>query len=474
MLNITFIGRERELQQIATLAKRSFFLVVTGRRRIGKTTLLRQAFPQAPYLFIWPNKSLEWITARICEEYQLPAFQRFTDIVEYLLDQKKIVVIDEIQNFLSVDKSVYGELQKMLDERKYQKKFLKIAVAGSSYSLMKRVFHDVGAALYGRRTAEIHVSHILPQDLFHHLNIPLKEFIELWSVFEGVPYYYELLEGKSAREQIKHLVLSRDSLLQGEGKAVLAVEFGSEAKTYSTVLSAIAEGKTKLQEIATLFDNKPTEVMKYLDLLRNEFHLVQRETPVFSPPKAKQGSYQIIDNFLQFWFYFVDRQKSLLEQQRFAEVEAFFADNFNSFIGRKFEKFVREMVANGLINVGFPPKVVGREWGVIPSASAGVNQYEIDICAVDEKHVFFAECKWEENVNAASLVEELRQKVTSISPKLGDREVHFALFAKSFKSPYPQNVVLIDLKELEKHLRISGTIQKVSDFAKNTTTTAKR
>src|SRR3989344_3215239 len=257
MGNIKFIGRREELKKIRKI-EGNFFLVVKGRRRIGKTMLL-----------------------------------------------------DEFQNFLNIDKSIYGEIQKIVDERKISKKFCKISVAGSSYSLMNKVFNNSASPLYGRRTHEIVLTHIAIKDLFNEIKFPIEEFIKLWAVFEGVPYYYELInKKKSSEENIINLIVSKNSQLKEEGKAILSVEFGKDSKTYSTVLSSISEGKTKLNEISSLFGDKKNEVIKYLDILRKDFNLVRKITPItVNPIKSREGRYEIIDNFLSFWFLIVDRQR---------------------------------------------------------------------------------------------------------------------------------------------------------------------
>ena len=106
MANIKFIGREKELSKLDEISKDDFFLIVKGRRRIGKTFLLRKAFPKAIYIFIWPDKSIEWILEQISMEYKLPQFKNFGSLLEYLFEQNKIIIIDEFQNFLNVDKSI--------------------------------------------------------------------------------------------------------------------------------------------------------------------------------------------------------------------------------------------------------------------------------------------------------------------------------------------------------------------------------
>src|SRR3989344_5795381 len=264
MANIKFIGREKEIKQIKELSKGNFFLIVKGRRRIGKTLLLRKTLEDSIYLFIWPDKTSDWIVEQIANEYSFPLFKNFGSLLEYLFEQGKTVIIDEFQNFLNIDKSIFGEIQKIIDERKNNNKKFRLAVAGSSYSMMNKVFYESASPLYGRKTHEIHLENLDISPLLKELKIPLEGFFELWSVFEGVPYYYEILNlNKNPKENIIKLILSKDCQLKEEGKAILSIEFGKDSRTYNTVLTAISEGKTKLNEIASLFNNKKNESIKY-------------------------------------------------------------------------------------------------------------------------------------------------------------------------------------------------------------------
>ena len=297
MINIQFIGREEEIANLRELAEGNFFLIVRGRRRIGKTSLLRKVFGQAVYIFVWPDKSIDWILEQISEEYRFPRFKNFGSLLEYLFEQNKMVIVDEFQNFLNVDKSIYGEVQEIIDRRKQEGKAFRLAIAGSSYSLINKVFYGSASPLYGRKTNEINLGNLDIQSLFKEMEVSLEEFIELWSVFEGVPYYYELIElKKTACDNIFDLILSQNSQLKDEGKSILSVEFGKDSKTYNTVLTAISEGKTKLNEIASLFNNKKNEAVKYIDMLRKDFNLVRKLTPLTeNPAKSRIGKYEIND-----------------------------------------------------------------------------------------------------------------------------------------------------------------------------------
>ena len=459
MENIKFIGRSKELKELKQLKTTNFFLVVKGRRRIGKTLLLRKAFPEAVYIFIWPDKSLDWICQEICRENNLPEFRNIKDILTYLLEKDKIIILDEFQNFLNIDKSVYGEIQRIIDDRKVYNKSFKIAVAGSSYSLMNKVFNDAASPLYGRRTNEIILENLPVIELYNELGLSIREFIELWSVFEGIPYYYELINKKhTAKQNIKTLVVGKPAQLQDEGKTILSVEFGRDSKTYNTIISAISDGKTKLNEIASVFGNKTNEVIKYLDILRKEFNLVKKVTPLLeNPDKSREGRYILLDNFLSFWFLFIDKQKSLIEQERYEEVEKRFDNFFNAYVGKKFEKFILLLIKNKAIIRDKKFDKLGPQWGKY-NAENGKNCYELDIVGLQQENniILLGECKWQEHVDAEKIMFGLTQKAAYITTKNKATE-EFAIFAKSFKKKINifngKTVVCIDLKDIEKSLK---------------------
>lgn len=450
-----FLNRAQELAFLRKLKKKNFFLVVQGRRRVGKTTLLTKAFPEAAYIFVWPDKSLGWITKETCKELGIPLFSNFSDIVEYLFEQGKIVIIDEFQNFLNVDKSVYGEMQRIIDKRKLNGKNYRIIACGSSHSLSNKVFNSAASPLYGRRTSELRVEHLPVKELFNWLNVSMQEFIEIWSVFEGIPYYYELINPKkTAKENISALLLSKNAILQNEGKAVLEIEFGNEAKTYHTILMAVSEGNTKLSEISAFFEGKATVTIKYLNSMSKNFSIITRNTPITSnPKKSKEGLYEINDNFLKFWFRFVEKNKALFEQNRHNEIQAYFEKNFNQFAGTAFEKFVLMLIKTNQLRL---PKftAIGRQWGKIPGKPKGENTYEIDIVALNEfkKEALFCECKWKEKVNAEKVLKELKEKSQYVQWHNQKRKERFAVFAKSF-SKKTQGAHCFDLKDLEKAFR---------------------
>ena len=217
---------------------------------------------------------------------------------------------------------------------------------------------------------------------------------------------------------------------------------------------AVAEGKTKLNEISGVFGNKKNEVIKYLNIIRKAFKLIKRITPLTADiKKSKEGRYEIVDNFLNFWFYFIDKQKDFIEQERFQEVELFFKNNFNSFVGKKFENLIIGLIKTGEIKVPINFTKIGKQWGKIKGGEKGKNTYEIDIIALNEKtkEILFVECKWKEKVNPEKILEELKEKSKYVDWNNEKRKEHYAVFAKSFsKKIKEKNIYCYDLKDLEK------------------------
>lgn len=435
-----FIDRKDELQYVEELKKKNFFFLVKGRRRIGKTRLVYEAFDNFIYVFIWPDKSLPWILDRISEEHGIPLFSKFSDMLNYLLDTGKTIVFDEFQNLFNIDKSLLGEVQHIIDSRKRNRNPLRFTVLGSSYTMIKKVFQDYSSPLYGRLSDMITLDYLPVLPLFQTLDISLEDFIKLWSVFEGVPYYYEFMDfKKTPEENIIQLVLQRHSPLQEEGKALVSMEFGQESKIYTTILSSIAWGKTKLGEISSVFGEKASNTVKYLDTLRKDFNLVKRETPILeNPSKSKNGIYEIRDNFLTFWYYFVDKRRDYIEQERFSELAAHFNRDFAAFTGRRFEKFILGLIKEGIIDLGGNIDKMGRQWGKIASKARRdqeVRVYEIDILLENSKDstLYLGECKWKDNVNAAAVVSDLRRKREFLPESCrGFKKEQYLVFARSF------------------------------------------
>ncbi|MCK5176413.1 MAG: ATP-binding protein [Candidatus Aenigmarchaeota archaeon] len=442
-----FYNRKKEIELLEQFSQKEGFkfIVVNGMRRIGKTRLLTEflAKKDYAYIFVPRDKTASVFLQDIAVDLNIPEFTRISDLLKYLFDTKKYVFFDEFQNFHYMDKSIYSEFQKLIDEYKMKNKDIFLFVSGSSYSLMKKIFVDYAHPLYGRSDLQINLEELE----FSTVNIILEDIgikkfedqIRFFCVFGGIPKYYESLSWQKYRDFERCITdmffEERTSILMGEGKTLLISEFGAEYKIYFSVLEGIATGKTRLNEIASLFENKTNTASRYLDILRKEYGLVKRETPIIeNPAKSRLGVYAIKNNFLKFWFAFVKRYEQFYEQGRIEEVKNIFLKNHNSYVGYVFEDICKQFLISRQM---FKFTKIGRQWGRIPKAPKGADTYEIDLVALDDdkSNIWFFECKWMDlNLNQSlNILEKLKEKSKSVNWRLDNRIEKFGLIGRKIK-----------------------------------------
>lgn len=454
-----FYNREEELKTLGKI-KKNFRIAVVGRRRVGKTTLVEHFYRGGRCItfFIPAEKAEKEIIASWVKEYpelHLPAVSTFKDFFDFVFFhlKDKVIFIDELQNLLKVNKSFLFDLQRAID--KYNPN---LVVSGSLVSMMKKILEKYKSPLYGRFDFIIKLKELDFKTIYEmcrDFKLGIRNAFELYAVFGGIPKYYELIE-KLAEFEFESFVL--DSFvryprpLYEEVRTMLKEEFGKEYKTFFSILSAISQGKNRHSEISAYIGKKQTEITKYLAMLRDDFEFIERKLPVIG---GKKGIYTIKNNIISFWFANVWKHSELLETGQERKVEEIVKKNLNKHISQTFEKTIYElMLALKLIPFEFTK--IGRQWGKIPSIPTDRNQYEIDIVALNEKkkEILFAECKWQDKVDAEKVLQELKQKAAFVDWKKGSRQEHFTIFAKSFKEKIKEkNVYCFDLKDIEMMLK---------------------
>jgi len=454
-----FYNREREINLIRRVINGSGtrFIIVKGLRRIGKTRTVLEALKgrEYAYIFVPKDKSVDLFLEEISQDLKIPKFTSLRDFLNYIFEKFEVVFLDEFQNFYFVEKSAYSDLQKIIDEFRRKNKNLCIIVSGSSYSLVNKIFAEYSKALYGRRDLEITLFELPVKEVFAMLDdIGFKEMEEkmaIWSVFGGIPKFYESLYNlriTSLSEFVDIFFKENFKVLLDEGNAILKSEFGGEYKSFYSAMEAIALGKTKLSEIASVFSNDVNRTNRYLSLLVKEYGLIRRTFPLVG--KKKESIYEIKNNFFYFWFRFVKRYEHYYESGNISAIIDVFERNFNSYLGRMFEKFCTAVLRENVLKMRF--MLVGKQWGRIPKAK---ESYEIDIVALNEstKEILFAECKWQNNVNANKIVKDLANKAKYVDWHNDERKEYFAIFAKSFKEKIYEHkgmkVFCYDLRDLE-------------------------
>ena len=355
-----FFDRQAEIEQLRHIREKANvaarFTVVTGRRRVGKTQLIKRALDDQPYLYFYVARKSEkdlcaGFQRQVEELYKIPAFgiaERFEDLFRILLEYSKretiSVVIDEFQEFYRVNPSVFSAMANLWDDAQKESK-MNLIVCGSVNRLMQKIFKDDSEPLYGRNTASIRVDPFRVSVLKEILtsfkpDYSADDLLSLWTMTGGVARYVEQLmdDGAFDREAMLRSVFRTGSSFLDEGIAVLVQEFGKDYGTYFSILSAIASGRTEYSQIK---NDVGGEIGGFLQKLERDYRLVRRKLPIFSNVRGKNSVYEIDDCFFRFWFRFIWKYQYLKELQRFDALLEIAARDFSQFSGPALERYFR-------------------------------------------------------------------------------------------------------------------------------------
>ena len=397
-----FYNRETEtakLREIRTLSyeDHSRLTVLTGRRRIGKTSLILRAMEDEPLVYLFVGRKNEAsLCAGYCKEIAaklglfVPPMTSFQDVFTFLMQQGEsrrfTLVVDEFQEFFNINPSVYSDVQNIWDQYRL-KTHVNFIVSGSIYSLMVKIFQNYHEPLFGRADIIMKLTPfalpVLKQILAEHVpGYTNDDLLALYTVTGGIPKYIaQLVEaGAVTREGMIGQVTQPDSPFLGEGRELLVSEFGREHGTYFAILQLIAAGKNTQAEIDSIV-GKNTGA--YLSNLESEYSLVSRIRPMFASPQSRKTRWAIHDNYLRWWFHFIYPRQALVEMGRMDLLRESIEAGYEQYSGLVLEKYFREKVmAQGRFTD------VGGFWD-----SKGEN--EIDLIALNDldKTALVAEVK---------------------------------------------------------------------------------
>lgn len=452
-----FKNRTSEINFLKGL-KKGIRVAVIGRRRIGKTTLVEHVFgKRCLTLFIPAEKTeQEMITDWAMEhtDIYLPKVRTFREFFEYLFSkEKRVIFLDEMQNMLKVNKSFIYDLQHLLDKHKKAN----VVVSGSYISMMKKLVENYKSPIYGRfdfiiKLKEFDFAAVL--EICREFGYTTEDAINFYSVFGGIPKYYEILEKLNFPEfenVVKQLFFIYPRPLNEETRTMLKEEFGKEHKMFFSILSAIASGKCSMKEISDYAGVPQTNLTKYIKLLKDDFEIISREIPA-TEKKSKKGVYILKDAIFYFWFYFVWRNYCLLERNEDEMLAEKFMLEKEQYMGKRFELLCREALntMNKKNMLPFCFEKTGCQWGKIPKTK---ETYEIDIVALNEKtkEILFAECKWKKNADSGIIYKKLNDKAKFVSWEKENRKEYYAIFSRSFsKRITAKNLLLFDIGDFEK------------------------
>lgn len=436
-----FVDREREMDILQSEYDRkgSSLVVLYGRRRVGKTTLISEFIKGKKALFFlaseeseaqnrsaFKEKAAEFIGSDLLREADIKSWDTiFRTIMETRFDTKPVIVLDEFQ-YLGKSNPAFPSVLQRIWEEILKDKSVMVILCGSLISMMESQTLSYSSPLYGRRTAQIRLKQI-PFAYYKEFypGKSRRELIEMYAVTGGVPKYIELFsESEDIYTAIQRCVLNRSGYLYDEPHFLLQQEV-SEIGSYFSIIKAIAAGNSKLSAISTVLEIKATGLTKYLKTLI-DLDILEREVPVTedNPEKSKKGLYKIKDNYLRFWFAFVYPNMSFIESGH--------------------SRVVMDKIRNGLVggHISFVYEDVCRErmWelnadGAWPFHFTRLGRYwdskiETDIAAIDPegRNLIVGECKyWQEPVGA-NILHDLEEKAKSIPWEQGRRKVWYVLF----------------------------------------------
>ena len=386
-----FFDRTEEiasLREILELSKSNAqFTVVTGRRRIGKTSVVWKAYENEPILYFFVARKAE---SDLCSDYQqeiesklgIPTIgrtERFTEIFEYLIkhsiEHPITLFIDEFQEFFKINKSIYSDMQRVWDMY-HAKAHINLIVCGSIFSMMTKIFKDKKEPLYNRQTRFMSIKPFTTavlKEIMSEYNpkYTSEDLLALYSFTGGIAKYVQLLVDAGATTKTKMLnhIIKADSVFLSEGKAILIEEFGKDYGVYFSILSAIARGKTLRSEIEQIVGR---EIGGYLTKLENEYEVITKNQPIFEQSSNKNIRYTIEDNFFSFWFRFIYKYNYMLEIENYDAVKTIINRDYETFSGIMLERYFKRVF------------IESKEYTRIGSWWDRKGENEIDIIAENE------------------------------------------------------------------------------------------
>lgn len=342
---------------------------------------------------------------------------------------KTVLIFDEFTYLIEKDDSIPSIFQVLIDEI-LSDTDMTLIISGSSISMMVDGVLAHNSPLYSRKTGHIRLSPIQLTDVKGFLPAnAMEENIRTYSVLGGVPYYLiKFTDGADTLANVKAQILDKNGALYEETDFLLTEEL-REPDVYKTIVSAVASEATRVTEIADKCKMKPNDLDRYLKVLIR-LNIIKKESPV-TENKSKKTIYVIDDNFFAFWFRFCEPRKADLEIGDTAVVENTLKADFNAFVGRGFEKIVREEMLRKLCPGMFVD--IGRWWG---HYREGDGRKEIEIDAVglnsEKNEAGFFECKWRElsRGEARKILGELKRKAAYVEWHDKNRGETYGLFAK--------------------------------------------
>ena len=432
---MNFINRKKEMETLdREYKKENSFVVIYGRRRVGKTTLIKEFIKDKKAFYFFADKQnenlqIERFKNQIAENFKDEILKKieikdWDTLFEYLImkisNEKFVLVIDEFQYLTLINKNFSSIFQRIYDE-KLKDKNIMIILCGSLISMMYSETLAYDSPLYGRRTAQIKLQPIK----FKYYNKFFKnkstqDLIELYSITGGIPKYILSIDREqSALYNIENNLFDKNNYLYSEPKFLIQEEV-NDLSRYFSILNAISIGHTKMSSISSYLQINAGGISAYISKLI-ELDIIEKEVPITENiDNSKKVLYKIKDNYLNFWFAYIYPYQSYFEIENLTYIKNKINNEFELYISKIYEDLARESMWE---NIPFPLLKVGRWWD---------KNTEVNIVALGENNkIVFGECKYSKKQVGLSILKQLQEKAKNIKWNNSNREEYFILFSKS-------------------------------------------
>lgn len=422
-----FYNREKELEMLDKGRHSSFNLhsqmtVITGRRRIGKTSLILKSCEDTPTVYLFVSRSNE---AALCNTFSesiahvfntyVPEEKSFARLFLFLMElgkrEKYNLVIDEFQEFFYINPEIYSRMQDIWD-RNRKDSHVNLIVSGSVYTLMNKIFRDYREPLYGRADSIIKLSAfttpVLKQILYDHKkNYTHDDLLALYTYTGGVPKYIEFFMDRGCTDMgsMVDAMLQQDSTMLTEGKSMLIQELGKKYGNYFSLLAAIAAGNNTFP---SLEEEMGKNMGGLLNRLEEDYELIKKKRPLLAKEGTQAVRYEISDLFLRFWFRYFIKYQQYIEIGNFKGLADIIKNDYPTYSGLTLEMYFRQLMIESSEFMD-----IGSWW----EGKKNADQHEIDIVGIytDNKRALVAEVKRQRKNFKPDL---FQQKVEAIRKKI--------------------------------------------------------
>ena len=360
-----FFDRETEFEKLREIEELSRevaqFTIITGRRRIGKTEMVKKCYEGKTILYFFVARKAETDLCNIFideirTKLNVPMLEgegvSFATIFKFIMELSQTrhitLFIDEFQDFYRINPAIYSEMQNIWDSYKCNA-HINLIVAGSVNTLMNKIFKDKKQPLFGRQTDTIHVRPFRPSVLkdimFEYCpGYKKSDLLALYTLTGGVAKYVELFidRKKFTEKKMLDIFFERDSYFLSEGKNMLVDEFGKDYGIYFSILTLIAQGRNTRSDLESSLNIK--ELSGYLKNLTEGYGLISKMQPIYERSANKNVHYTINDPFLKFWFRFIYKYTHIIEAGGNEKLKTIVERDYTTVSGKALESYFIEVL----------------------------------------------------------------------------------------------------------------------------------